>query len=140
MPFFSANASAALVGLPSLSNAIAAGGPHTTNSFDGVCSARFSINTAKRRGAAKGLIAVKDNASFFKCDSIVSAKDNIKFFKAFGGNSSVPSSTRKSVIIFLLLPLKLVGVNLQVPGETRALCDYRNRLVQQRVPVCARAK
>src|SRR5690606_26193608 len=101
IPFFSAKASAALVGLPSLSKAIAAGGPQTTNSFAGVSAARFSTSTAKRRGAAKGLIAVKDNSAAFKLFSIVSANEAIRFFKALGGNSSVPSSTKKSAdIIF----------------------------------------
>jgi len=52
IPFFSAKASAALVGCPSLSNAIAAGGPQTTSSFEGVSLARFSTSTARRRGAA----------------------------------------------------------------------------------------
>src|SRR5687768_6388789 len=141
IPFFSANASAALVGWPSLSNAIAAGGPQTTSSLDGVSLARFSTSTAKRRGAAKGLIAVKESSAAIKLFSIVSANEAIKFFNAFGGNSSVPSSTKKSAdIIFPPLRQAVHFAGLQEQVGNRGLCGYQNRLGQRHGIKCARVK
>ncbi len=52
IPFFSAKAKAALVGLPSASKAIAAGGPQISFSSEGVSLSNPSITKARRRGVA----------------------------------------------------------------------------------------
>ena len=52
IPFFLAKASAALLGLPSSSNAIFVGGPQTTTSLSGVLDSNSLTITANRRGVA----------------------------------------------------------------------------------------
>ena len=98
MPFERAKPSAALVGLPSAPMATLVYGPNFSILLSLPWASKPSRRSAKRRGAANNLLPVNAISLAFRCASIPAWNAAAKFFNAFGGNSSVPISTKKSCL------------------------------------------
>src|SRR5690554_2104329 len=111
-PERAAKPSAALVGLPSASKAIFAGGPYKISSLSACWLCSSLIRTARRRGAAKLSTLAKLNPESLRPCSIPLVKAWDKLFNALGGNSSVPSSTKKLLVTMLIISSP--GLFLQV--------------------------
>ncbi|CSA96325.1 Uncharacterised protein [Vibrio cholerae] len=96
MPLPRAQPSAALVGLPSASNATLTAGPRFSTTRSGWLSAKLATFSAKRRGVANqvtpswAMSAVASSAAKF------AAKASASVRSCFGGSSSVPSSIKNS--------------------------------------------
>ncbi len=90
-----AQPSAALLGLPSASNACAMAGPRFSTSRSGWDAARLATFSARRRGAANHSILPCARPALSSSAVTFAAKDSARLRRAFGGSSSVPISTRK---------------------------------------------
>ena len=140
--FFVAKACAAFVGDPLPSKATLVGGPQFTTSLSGAFTSKFRTRTASRRGAAKE--ETSSNARLALSNPFkrpeVSASDSLS--SAFGGNSSVPSSNRKSLLILTLLHDEL-ELRLQLrdrPMESRPLGETQSNPVQHLLRGCEHVK
>ena len=137
-PFLFAKACAALVALPSESNATFMGGPQATISVSGVRTSRSLIMTARRRGAANDCTSLKFNLFSPRPFCIPSTSALERLIKAFGGNSSVPNSNNKSAFIWTLqhVELTLLARFLVTLRETRLPSESRSNLERLRVQEC----
>ena len=131
--FFLAKASNAAVGWPLASSAILAYGPNTSECCVACSAFTASIRTAKRRGEYKALLESTENVMprFVSPAETPSANACAKPAKAFGGNSSVPSSINKDCVFMPGPPLNL---------ESRASRAVHNRILPPPAKVCERAE
>ena len=118
-----------------LQEAALTGGPLSLMACAGCCVARSRTRTASRRGVANGSSCAWLRPASFRPPRMPSANEFISSFSASGGNSSVPSSTRKSRVSTLLMPAPCWWP----ASESRALRGCRSRPAPRRAPWCARA-
>ena len=121
-PHFFAKASAAGVGLPSSSNAMRTGGPFWST-FRSSCAAASPVTiTDSRRGLANVATSPRSRRASSIAAVRFSPNASMSERSAFGGSSSVPISTRKSLLTSMLRP-----VGRSRPSESRALHGLRSR-------------
>ena len=104
IPHPRAHPSAALVGLPFASNAALNAGPRLTIWLSGCVSFKFNTFNANRRGDAYQSTSPCSNFALSSCSIKLAAKLSANVRSDFGGNSSVPISTKNVFcIIFKFL-------------------------------------
>jgi len=121
---FLAKAVAAGVGLPSSSKAIFTGGPFCSTLRSSCRAARSVTSTVRRLGLANVFASPCDKRTSSIPAISFSPKASIRERNAFGGNSSVPISTRKSSA--LLIVTAHLWRRTQ-PSENRVLHGSQNR-------------
>ena len=135
-PHFSAKAIPARVSLPSSSKATRTGGPLTVSRRSAWRAARFSTTTARRRGVAYARTAPCASPAASIAAVIPAANASLSERSAFGGSSSVPSSTSRVSASLMTRGLPVVPTR---PSGSPAPRGSRNRPRPPHARACARA-